>query len=123
MADVLSWPMGRHPVQPTLSALWEVPSPHTPLAFWELEQQVQSTAGQVADQIVGHHLTQVHQEPDFVRQAVAQARAKSEVPLVNKGLKPVSVLLSGGTRFVLENALSAPQTDQETRPQTDQTRA
>ena len=98
MAEVLTWPMDTIPGQPTLSSFWEIPSPRTPLAFWELEQQVQTTAAQVADQILGHHLTQVHQETDFVRQAVVQAREKSPVPLINKGLKPVSVLLSGGTR-------------------------
>jgi len=79
------------------------------LAFWELEQQVQATAAQVADQIMGHHLTQVHQELDFVRDAVAQARVNSPVPLVNKGLKPVSVLLSGGTRLVLKTPYVRPK--------------
>jgi hypothetical protein len=78
------------------------------LAFWELEQQVQATAAQVADQILGHHLTQVHQETDFVRQAVEQAREKSLVPLINKGLKLVSVLLSGGTRFLLKTPYLRP---------------
>ena len=113
MTDVLSWPIDRRPVQPTLSALWEVASPHTPLAFWALEQQVQRTASQVADQILGHHLTQVHQEPAFVRDAVAQTRAKSEVPLVNKGLKAVSVLLSGGTRFVVKTPYLRPKPTQK----------
>lgn len=109
MTDVLSWPMKKRPVQPTLSALWEVPSPHTPLAFWELEQQVHRTAGQVADQIMGHHLTQVHQDPALVRAAVETTRAKSAVPLVDKGLKPVSVLLSGGTRYVVKTPYLRPK--------------
>jgi hypothetical protein len=108
MAEVLSWPLDRNPVSPTLSSFWEQPSPHTPLAFWELEQQVQTTAAQVADQIVGHHLTQVHQETDFVRQAVEQVREKSPIPLINKGLKVVSVLLSGGTHFVLKTPYLRP---------------
>ena len=109
MADVLSWPMDKRPVQPTLSALWEVASPLTPLAFWALEQQAQTTASQVADQILGHHLTQAHHAPDFVREAVVQARLKSKVPLLNKGLKPVSVLLSGGTRFVVKTPYLRPK--------------
>jgi hypothetical protein len=108
MAEVLTWPLDTIPVQPTLSSFWELPSPRTPMAFWELEQQVHRTAGQVADQIMGHHLTQVHHEPDFVRQAVEKAREKSLVPLINKGLKPVSVLLSGGTRFVLKTPYLRP---------------
>ena len=109
MAEVLSWPLDTGAVPPTLSSFWELPSPHTPLAFWALEQQVQRTAGQVADQILGHHLTQVHQEPDFVRQATQQARENSPVPLINKGLKTVSVLLSGGTRFVLKTPYLRPK--------------
>ena len=109
MTDVLSWPMDRRPVQPTLSALWDVPSPQTPLAFWGLEQQVHRTAGQVADQILGHHLTQVHQDPAFVRATVEKIRAQSEVSLVDKGLKAVSVLLSGGTRFVVKTPYLRPK--------------
>jgi hypothetical protein len=108
MTEVLSWPLDQRPVQSTLSSFWEVASPHTPLAFWDLEQQVQTTAGQVADQIMGYHLTQVHRDADFVRQAVLQARTKSPVPLLNKGLKPVSVLLSGGTRYVLQTPYLRP---------------
>jgi hypothetical protein len=97
----------------SLQALWDGPSPHTPLEFWELEQQVHLTAGQVADQILGHHLGRVHQEPDFVRQALQQARDQSPVPLVHKGLKPVSVLLSGGTRYVLKTPYLRPKPTQK----------
>ena len=75
MGDVLQWPGAQASVPPTLSSFWTCPSPRSPLAFWDLEQQVQTTAGQVADQILGHHLTQVHQDATFVRQAVAQTRA------------------------------------------------
>ena len=49
MAEVLTWPMDRISGQPTLSSFWAIPSPHTPLAFWELEQQVQTTAAAVWD--------------------------------------------------------------------------
>ena len=116
MTDVLSWPMKKRPVQPTLSALWEVPSPHTPLAFWELEQHVHRTAGQVADQIMGHHLTQVHQDPALVRVAVEKTRAQSEGALVDKGLKPVSVLLSGGTRLVVKTPYLRPKPTKKPGP-------
>ena len=116
MTDVLSWPMEKRPVQPTLSALWEIPSPYTPVAFWALEQQAHRTAGQVADQILGHHLTQVHQEPTFVRAAVEKTRAKSPIPLVDKGLKPVSVLLSGGTRFVVKTPYLRPKPTKKPGP-------
>ncbi len=105
MTDLLRWPADQHPVAPTLSSFWEVASPRSPLAFWDLEQQVQATASQVADQIMGHHLTQVHQDTAFVRAAVAQTRADSPVALLHKGRKVVSVLLSGGTRYVLKLSL------------------
>ena len=82
MAYVLSWPMDTVPVQSTLSSFWKLPSPRSPLAFWALEQQVQTTAGPVADQLPGHLLMQVHQAADVVWQAVAQARERSPVLLL-----------------------------------------
>lgn len=100
--NLLTWPAASWPSMLSLQSFWTVPSPRTPQAFYEMEQAVQTTAGQVADQIVGHHLAQLHQDPEFVRQAVEQARPNSPVPLVHKGLKEVSVLLSGGTRFLLK---------------------
>src|SRR6266568_1654315 len=59
-----------------------------------------------------HHTTDAHQcqfasleallAEAFVTQAIAQARARSPVPLVHKGVRMTSVLLLGGTRIVLE---------------------
>ena len=109
MTDLLLWPSANEHSMPSLQVLWDVPSPHTPLEFWELEQQVHTTAGQVADQILGHHLGRVHQEPDFVRQAIQKARDQSPISLIHKGLKPVSVLLSGGTRYVLKTPYLLPK--------------
>lgn len=108
MGNLLPWPLP--PVAPpaSLSSYWSVPSPRTPLAFWELEQEVQVTAAQSADQILGYHLAQVHQDPDFVAQAVQQVRMSSPISLINKGLLPVSVLLSGGTRWVLKTPYLRP---------------
>lgn len=102
MADLLPWPLPVAPAEPSLSSFWDHPSPRTPLAFWELEQRVHTTAGQVADQILGYHLRQLHHDPGFVIDAIQQARNRSLLPLVHKGLKTVSVLLSGGTRWVLK---------------------
>ena len=109
MADLRPWPSADEPSMSSLQALWNVPAPRAPLAFWELEQQVHLTAGQVADQILGHHLTQLHQDPDFVAQALEQVRVNSPVPFVHKGLKPVAVLLSGGTRFLLKTPYLRPK--------------
>jgi hypothetical protein len=108
MANLLTWSAVSQPSMPSLQSFWSVPSPRTPQAFWEMEEAVQTKAGQVADQILSHHLSQLHQDPDFVRQAVEQARTDSPVPLVNKGLKEVSVLLSGGTRCLLKTPYLLP---------------
>lgn len=91
-----------------LQSLWDASSPHSPQAFWDLEQAVQTAASRVADQIVCHHLTQLHQDADFVRKAVKQTMDGSPVALVNKGLKEVSVLLSGGTRILLRTPYLLP---------------
>lgn len=92
----------------SLEALWEVSSPRDPLAFWELEKTAQQRAAQEADQILGHHLIQLHQDADFVNKAVQKVREESSIPLINKGVKTVSVLLSGGTRFLLKTPYLRP---------------
>ena len=91
-----------------LQAFLEAPSPRTPPSFWEMEQAVHAAAGRAADQILGTHLSTLHQDSDFVREAVQQARSDSPIPLVNKGLKDVSVLLLGGTRIVLKTPYLRP---------------
>jgi hypothetical protein len=57
---------------------------------------------QVADQIMLVQLTRAHEDEGFVRQSLAQGRARSLVPLVHKGCRTTSVLLLGGTYIVLE---------------------
>lgn len=108
MAELLAWPLAEGHLFSSLEPFWAAPSPRTPQAFWALEQAVQTTAGQVADQILGHHLAQLHQDPQFVGQAIQQAREHSPVRLVHKGFKTVSVLLSGGTRFLLKTPYLRP---------------
>lgn len=108
MAAIVVCPSSFWCPQPSLEELWDVSSPRDPVAFRELEQGAQRAAGQVADQILGHHLTQVHQDAEFVRQAVQKVRDKSPISLVNKGLKDVSVLLSGGPRILLRTPYLRP---------------
>ena len=91
------------------SSLWQMPAPRTPLQFWEVEQQVLGVAGQMADQLIGHHLTRLHQERDFVDQAVCQARARHPGPLLHKGLRLLSVLLPGGTRCLVQTPYLRPK--------------
>jgi hypothetical protein len=89
---------------PSLEALLAEPFPRTPEDLLQLEQRLSTAAAQVADQIVLVQLTRAHEDEAFVRQAIAQARARSPVPLVHKGCRMTSVLLLGGTRIVLETS-------------------
>jgi len=56
MANLLTWPTAFWPRMPSLQSFWTVPSPRSPQAFWEMEQAIQATADQVADQILSYHL-------------------------------------------------------------------
>ena len=76
--------------------------PRTPEAFFEMEQQLYQTAAQVGDHIVLMKIVSAHDDPTFVKHAVEDARARSPVPLVNKGWKETSVLFLGGSRIVLK---------------------
>src|SRR6266702_4429820 len=86
----------------SLEALLAEPFPQTPHDLLQLEQRLSVAAAQVADQVVLVQLTRAHEAEAFVTQAMAQARARSPVPLVHKGVRMTSVLLLGGTRIVLE---------------------
>jgi hypothetical protein len=77
--------------------------PRTPEAFFEMEQQLYQTAAQVGDHIVLMKIVAAHDDPTFVKHAVEDARARSPVPLVNKGWKETSVLFLGGSRIVLRS--------------------
>jgi hypothetical protein len=86
----------------SLQAFLEVPSPRSPESLWHLEQELHKASVQEADQIILAHLVRVHEDKEFVKGAVGQARSKSSVPLVHKGYREVSVLLAGGTRGTIK---------------------
>ena len=90
-----------HPLS-LLEALLAEPFPHTPQEMWQLGQRLSIAAAQIADQILLVQLTRAHEDENFVRHALAQARGQRPVPLVHKGLRTTSVLLLGGTRLILE---------------------
>ena len=87
---------------PWLAALLAEPFPQTPQEMLQLEQRLSIAAARTADQILLVQLTCTHEDDNFVRQAIAQARIQALVPLVHKGLRTTSVLLLGGTRIVIE---------------------
>ena len=86
----------------SLAAFLAEPFPQTPQDLLQLEQRLSVAAAQIADQVVLVQLTRAHEAEAFVTQAIAQARARSPVPLVHKGFRMTSVLLLGGTRIVIE---------------------
>jgi hypothetical protein len=90
------------PLFPALEVLLAEPFPHTPQEMLQLEQRLSTAAAQTADQILLVQVTRAHEDEAFVRQAIAQARARRAVPLMHKGLHTTSVLLLGGTRLLIE---------------------
>jgi hypothetical protein len=86
---------------PSLEALLHEPFPRTPEDMMQLEQRLATAAMQVADQMMLVQVPRAHQEEAFVRQALADMRAQSPVPLVHKGCRTTSVLLLDGTCLVL----------------------
>ena len=66
-----------------------------------LEQEVHKAAGLEADLFMADRLRTVHENREFVRKSIETARANCSYPLVEKGLKDVSVLLLGGTRVAI----------------------
>jgi len=108
MLEVHPFALGALRLVPSLQAFWEAPTPRSPEALWAMEQELYATAGRVADRILCMHLSKLHQDPDFVREAIEKVRSDSLVPLVSKGNKEVSVLLSGGSRVVVKTPYLRP---------------
>ncbi len=78
------------------------PFPSNPEEFWQLEQEVHQQAAHLGDLITLQVLEQTHQDATFVDTAVKTTREKRAVPLRNKGWKPVTILLRGGTKVLLK---------------------
>lgn len=102
MLDFLQPTQGQLNLYRPLQTIGESPFPQTPEELWQLEQQLYSVAGWVADHILSLHLQKAHEDKVFVKQAVNQARGASQNPLVHKGWKEVSVLFLGGSRVVFK---------------------
>jgi hypothetical protein len=68
-----------------LQAYLETSFPRTPEAFFEMEQRLYKTAARAGDDIVLRQIVAAHDDRDFVKHAVAEARATSAVPLLHTG--------------------------------------
>ncbi len=73
-----------------------------PLEFWDLERKLHKHAAIIADQIMFKKLIELHKDKAEIKKIVTNAKQKSLVPLINKGLKPVTILLLGGTEVIIE---------------------
>ncbi len=79
----------------------QLPSFSLPEDFWDLEESHKRIAAKVADQMTLDSINQVHNTDDFVKEAVKKAREKNSCPLINKGWRPVTIILLGGTKVTI----------------------
>ena len=86
----------------SLEVLRDAPFPLPPADLVQLAQRLSTAAVQGADQRVLVPVTRAHEDEAFVRQAMAQGRARSPAPLVHTGYRTTSVRRLGGTCLVLE---------------------
>jgi len=75
--------------------------PRTPTELWNMEAEIQAASAKLADQITSSKIEQLHEDGQFVKGAVNNARQNSADPLINKGWKPVSILLMGGMKVII----------------------
>ena len=80
------------------------PVSFNPLELWEFERKLHKHAALVADQFMFEKMIELHQNKDEIKTIVKNAKQNSAVPLINKGLKPVTILLLGGTKVIIETA-------------------
>lgn len=103
MLDLRQYTRNDQPQYPEpLYSLSQRTFPRTPQQVWELEQELYQASARLADAIFLEHLLRTHDDQDFVKQAIEEARTKSPHPLIHKGWKEVSVLLLGGSRVVFK---------------------
>jgi len=46
-------------------------------------------------------INNVHKNDEFVKESIKKAREKAHFPLINKGWKPVTIILLVGTKFTI----------------------
>ena len=78
------------------------PVSFNPLVFCDFERRLHKHAAIIADQIMFEKLIELHQDKDKIKKIVKNTRQNSLVPLINKGLRPVTILLLGGTKVIIE---------------------
>jgi len=79
----------------------QLPTISLPEDLWDLEEKHKRIAAKLADQMTLDSINHVHNTDEFVKEAVKNAREKNSRPLINKGWKPVTILLLGGTKATI----------------------
>ncbi len=93
-------PSDPHPFE----SIAKEPVSFDPNECWDFERRLHRIAASVADLIMFKKLIDLHKDKDEIKKIVKNARKNSSVPLINKGLRPVTILLLGGTRVIMETA-------------------
>jgi len=75
--------------------------PRSPTELWNMEAEIQAASAKFADQVTSSKIKQLHEDGQFVKDAVNNARQNSADPLINKGWKTVSILLMGGMKVII----------------------
>ncbi|KPA15657.1 hypothetical protein MHK_004141 [Candidatus Magnetomorum sp. HK-1] len=79
----------------------QLPLISLPEDLWDLEEKHKRIAAKLADQMTLESINQVHNTDEFVKEAVKKAREKNPHPLINKGCRPVTIILLGGTKVTI----------------------
>ena len=80
------------------------PMSFNPLEFMKFERKLHKHAASIADQVMFKKLIELHEDKDEIKKIIKIAKQNSRVPLINKGLRPVTILLLGGTKVIIETA-------------------
>jgi hypothetical protein len=84
-----------------ITGLDNLPIINNPEDLLNLEETHRRIAAKVADQLTIDSIKHVHSNDEFVKDAVKMARENGEFPLINKGWRPVTIILLGGSKVTI----------------------
>lgn len=79
----------------------DIPFPRTPEEMLLQEQEIHKSAAQEADLIMAGQLKAAHEDKDFVKRAIEEAKNDHPYPMKTRDSRNVKVLLKGGTAIVI----------------------
>ncbi|ETR66047.1 MAG: hypothetical protein OMM_04577 [Candidatus Magnetoglobus multicellularis str. Araruama] len=84
-----------------ITGLDNLPIINNPEDLLNIEETHRRIAAKVADQLTIDSIKHVHSNDEFVKEAVKMARENEEFPLINKGWRPVTIILLGGSKVTI----------------------